>query len=148
MPIDRSSFQDNVAQGGSSDFGGGNARAPASNSGSWPGIRRQTSPTRISAAIWPEMDSAASALPAGAAGSAIASLSGSLSLSNVKVVDNEAFGGDGPPGSVANGANGGGIFNYCGSTMTLTDCSISGNVALGGTRRQRRVWRQSGRQWP
>ena len=50
--------------------------------------------------------------PLAAAGGAIASLSGSLSLSNVNVVDNEAFGGDGPPGSVANAANGGGIFNY------------------------------------
>ena len=37
-----------------------------------------------------------------------------------------------PPGSVANAANGGGIFNYGGSTLTLTKCSISGNVALGG----------------
>ena len=70
--------------------------------------------------------------PVAAAGGAIAGFSGSLSLSNVNVVDNEAFGGDGPPGSAANGANGGGIFNLLGSTMTLTDCSISGNVALGG----------------
>ena len=33
-----------------------------------------------------------------------------------------------PPGSAANAANGGGIFNLNGSTMTLTNCSISGHL--------------------
>jgi hypothetical protein len=132
VTIDRSNFQGNIVQGGSSDFGGGAAAGGALELGLFGYPVADVSNSTFSGNLAENGFGGVGYYPLAAAGGAIAGLSGSLNLSNLNVEDNEAFGGDGPAGSAANGANGGGIFNLYGSTMTLTNCSISGNLALGG----------------
>jgi hypothetical protein len=134
ITIDRSTFQDNIAQGGASDFGGGNAAGGGLQVGGFfePPPTTDVTNSTFDGNLAENGFGGVAFFPLAAAGGAIASFVGTVSLSNVSVIDNNALGGDGPPGSVANAATGGGIFNNYSSTMTLTNCSISGNLALGG----------------
>jgi len=58
---------------------------------------------------------------------------GTLTLSHDVIRDNEALGasGSGTDGE-GGGADGGGIYNAAGASLTMTACTLSGNMAQGG----------------
>jgi len=59
-------------------------------------------------------------------------LDSDVTITNLTVIENQAYGGDAPNGD-AGGAFGGGIFAELASSVSITDADIRNNLAQGGT---------------
>ena len=102
MTIDRSDFEGNIAQGGASDFDAGQAVGGALDLGGVFGSKNELETADVSNSTFvgnQAADGFGGTIPYEifADGRGIAQLSGSLSLSNVNVVGNEARAVPAPP---------------------------------------------------